>query len=116
MQTQLSLPIVPVTRRVYRLRGINAVQLLCKRHFQSIADGYENKHTIIYSINCAALSDSLLLSELFGHERGAFTCAIERKLGKFEIASCGILFLDEIGDMPLETQAKMLKVIEEHGF
>jgi len=68
------------------------------------------------SINCAALSESLLLSELFGHERGAFTGAIERKLGKFEIASGGTLFLDEIGDMPLEIQAKLLKVIEEHGF
>jgi DNA-binding NtrC family response regulator len=68
------------------------------------------------SINCATLSESLLLSELFGHERGAFTGAIERKLGKFEIASGGTLFLDEIGDMPLEIQAKLLKVIEEHGF
>ncbi len=68
------------------------------------------------SINCAALSESLLLSELFGHERGAFTGAIERKLGRFEIASGGTLFLDEIGDMPLDIQAKLLKVIEEHGF
>jgi two-component system response regulator AtoC len=68
------------------------------------------------SINCAALSESLLLSELFGHERGSFTGAIERKLGKFEIASGGSLFLDEVGDMPLEIQAKLLRVIEEHGF
>ncbi len=67
-------------------------------------------------INCAALSESLLLSELFGHERGAFTGAVERKRGKFELADGGTLFLDEIGDMSLETQAKLLRVIEESSF
>jgi two-component system response regulator AtoC len=68
------------------------------------------------SVNCAALSESLLLSELFGHERGAFTGAIERKIGKFEIANKGTLFLDEIGDMSLDIQAKLLRVIEENSF
>ena len=68
------------------------------------------------SINCAALSESLLLSELFGHERGAFTGAVERRRGKFELADGGTLFLDEIGDMSLETQAKLLRVIEEASF
>jgi len=68
------------------------------------------------SINCAALSESLLLSELFGHERGAFTGAVERKRGKFELADGGTLFLDEIGDMSLEVQAKLLRVIEEASF
>ena len=68
------------------------------------------------SINCAALSESLLLSELFGHERGAFTGAVERKRGKFELANGGTLFLDEIGDMSLDTQAKLLRVIEESSF
>jgi two-component system response regulator AtoC len=68
------------------------------------------------SINCAALSESLLLSELFGHEKGAFTGAIERKLGKFQIAGGGTLFLDEIGDMPINIQAKLLRVIEESSF
>jgi DNA-binding NtrC family response regulator len=67
-------------------------------------------------INCAALSESLLLSELFGHERGAFTGALERKVGKFELADGGTLFLDEIGDMSLDIQAKLLRVIEESGF
>ncbi len=67
-------------------------------------------------INCAALSDSLLLSELFGHERGSFTGAVERKLGKFELADGGTLFLDEIGDMPLGVQAKFLRVLEENSF
>jgi DNA-binding NtrC family response regulator len=68
------------------------------------------------SVNCAALSESLLLSELFGHERGAFTGAVERRRGKFELADGGTLFLDEIGDMSLETQAKLLRVIEEASF
>ena len=68
------------------------------------------------SINCAALSESLLLSELFGHERGAFTGAVERTTGKFELADGGTLFLDEIGDMSLEVQAKLLRVLEEASF
>ncbi len=68
------------------------------------------------SINCAALSEDLLLSELFGHEKGAFTGAIERKLGKFELADKGTLFLDEIGDMSPSVQAKLLRVLEENAF
>jgi len=68
------------------------------------------------SVNCAALSESLLLSELFGHEKGAFTGAINTKPGKFEIANKGTLFLDEIGDMSLDIQAKLLRVIEENSF
>jgi len=68
------------------------------------------------SINCAALSEDLLLSELFGHEKGAFTGAIERKIGKFELANGGTLFLDEIGDMSPATQAKLLRVLEENSF
>ncbi len=68
------------------------------------------------TINCASLSENLLLSELFGHEKGAFTSAIERQIGKFEIADRGTLFLDEIGDMSLDIQAKLLRVIEESSF
>ena len=68
------------------------------------------------SINCAALSEELLLSELFGHEKGAFTGAIERKIGKFELADNGTLFLDEIGDMSPSIQAKLLRVLEENSF
>ncbi|HTX74541.1 MAG TPA: sigma-54 dependent transcriptional regulator [Rectinemataceae bacterium] len=67
-------------------------------------------------LNCAALSESLLLSELFGHERGSFTGAVERRLGKFELAHRGTLFLDEIGDMSASVQAKLLRVLEESGF
>ena len=67
-------------------------------------------------MNCAALSPSLLESELFGHEKGAFTGATERKRGKFEVADGGTLMLDEIGEMDAETQAKFLRVLEGHPF
>lgn len=67
-------------------------------------------------VNCAALTETLVESELFGHERGAFTSAISRHRGKFEQADGGSLFLDEIGDMPVATQAKMLRVLQERSF
>ncbi len=67
-------------------------------------------------VNCAALTESLLESELFGHERGAFTGASGQKIGKFEQAHCGTLFLDEIGEMSPEVQAKFLRVLEGHSF
>ena len=66
------------------------------------------------AINCAAIPDTLLEAELFGYERGAFTGANQRKLGRFELAQRGTLFLDEIGEMPMTVQAKMLRAIETH--
>jgi transcriptional regulator with PAS, ATPase and Fis domain len=68
------------------------------------------------TINCAAIPETLIESELFGHEKGAFTNAIERKLGRFEVAHQGTLFLDEIGELSLMTQAKILRFLEEKEF
>jgi DNA-binding NtrC family response regulator len=68
------------------------------------------------AINCAAIPETLLETELFGYEKGAFTGAVARKLGKFEVAHRGTLFLDEIGDLPLTLQAKILRALEERRF
>src|SRR5215475_8728059 len=67
-------------------------------------------------VNCAAIPEELIESELFGHERGAFTGAVSRRRGKFELADGGTLFLDEVGDMSVKTQAKVLRALEEQAF
>ncbi len=80
---------------------------------RAIHNASPRKDKLMIKINCAAMPASLIESELFGHEKGAFTGATERRAGKFELADKGTIFLDEIGEMPLEAQVKLLRVIQE---
>lgn len=80
-------------------------------HYQS-----RRRDKPLIKVNCAALPEGLIESELFGHEKGAFTGALKRKPGRFELAGGGTIFLDEIGDLPISTQAKILRVIQEREF
>ena len=66
-------------------------------------------------MNCGAISPSLIASELFGHEKGAFTGALQRRIGRFEAADGGTIFLDEIGDLSIEVQIALLRVLQERG-
>ncbi len=70
----------------------------------------------LVSVNCAAIPPSLIASELFGHEKGAFTGALQRRQGRFELADGGTIFLDEVGELPAETQITLLRVLQEHEF
>jgi DNA-binding NtrC family response regulator len=83
---------------------------------RAIHDASPRSHAPFVAINCAAIPDNLLESELFGHERGSFTGATDRKVGKFEMADGGSLFLDEIGEMNIAIQAKVLRAIEQQEF
>jgi len=76
----------------------------------------ERRDRPMVTVNCAALPAELIESELFGHERGAFTGAVDRKIGRFELADGGSIFLDEVGDLPLELQAKLLRILQDHEF
>ncbi len=83
---------------------------------RAIHDLSPRKNYPFIKVNCAAIPSGLLESELFGHEKGAFTGAIAQKIGRFELANKGTLFLDEIGDIPLELQPKLLRVLQEQEF
>jgi formate hydrogenlyase transcriptional activator len=80
---------------------------------RAVHDASSRKDKLMIKLNCAAMPANLIESELFGHERGAFTGAIERRIGKFELAHNSTLFLDEIGEMPLDAQVKLLRVLQE---
>jgi PAS domain S-box-containing protein len=83
---------------------------------RAIHGASSRKDRPLIKVNCGALAPSLIESELFGHEKGAFTGAASRKLGRFELANGGTIFLDEIGELPLELQVKLLRVIQENEF
>ncbi len=83
---------------------------------QAIHYASDRRNGPFVAVNCAALPEGLIESELFGHEKGAFTGAIKQRIGRFEEASTGTLFLDEIGDIPVQTQVKLLRVLQEKVF
>ena len=83
---------------------------------RALHDASPRRSKPLVKLNCAAMPESLIESELFGHERGAFTGALKKRVGKFELAHKGTIFLDEIGELPLAMQAKLLRVIQEKEF
>ena len=105
--------VAPVNRPVLLLgeRGTGKELAAGRLHYLS-----ERWHRPFLTLNCSALSPSLIESELFGYEKGAFTGAVNRRIGRFEAADGGTLFLDEIGNIPLEVQEKILRVVEYYSF
>lgn len=118
-----SQPIKAIENQIARVAGTNATVLIrgesgSGKELVARALHYSSprKDGPFVCLNCAALTETLLESELFGHEKGAFTGATDKKIGKFEAANHGTIFLDEIGEMNILTQAKLLRVLEGHPF
>ncbi|MFT7521747.1 MAG: two-component system response regulator AtoC [Kiritimatiellia bacterium] len=113
----------PVVRALERVASTNATVLLLGESgtgkevaARSLHEQSQQRDGPFVAVNCAALSENLLESELFGHERGAFTGAVERRRGRLELAAGGSFFLDEVGELPLPMQAKLLRVLQERRF
>jgi transcriptional regulator with GAF, ATPase, and Fis domain len=117
----------PAMREVYKLIGLVAAQDFPVLITGESGTGKElvaraiHQHSnrtrrTFLALNCAAIPEALLESELFGHEKGAFTAAVGKRIGKFAQCHGGTLFLDEIGDMPVGSQAKILRVLQEQAF
>jgi formate hydrogenlyase transcriptional activator len=112
--------LLAVLRKVQQVAATNATVLILGESgtgkeliARAVHDSSPRKERALVKVNCAALPATLIESELFGHEKGAFTGALTRRIGRFELAHEGTLFLDEIGDLPLELQAKLLRVLQE---
>ncbi len=109
-----------VFNQITEVAGVNATTLLLGETgtgkeliARAIHENSDRKDRVLVKVNCAAIPSQIVESELFGHKKGAFTGAIQDRVGKFELANNGTIFLDEIGEMPLELQTKLLRVIQE---
>ncbi|MBW2193339.1 MAG: sigma 54-interacting transcriptional regulator, partial [Deltaproteobacteria bacterium] len=111
-QERLSL-VAPINRPVLLLGERGTGKELAASRLHYLSDRWQGA---LVALNCAALSSSLIESELFGYEKGAFTGAQQRRTGRFEAADGGTLFLDEIGNIPIEVQEKILRVVEYSTF
>jgi DNA-binding NtrC family response regulator len=118
-----SAPMLNVFKEIGRVAQTNSTVLITGESgtgkelvAKAIHQHSERRNGPFVVVNCAALSESLIESELFGYEKGAFTGALNRRAGKFESAQNGTVFLDEIGELPLATQPKLLRVLQEHAF
>jgi formate hydrogenlyase transcriptional activator len=118
-----SRPLMEVLRNVETVAPTDSTVLImgetgCGKELiaRAIHNRSARKHRPLVKLNCGAIPTGLVESELFGHMKGAFTGALERRVGRFELADGGTLFLDEISELPLDTQVKLLRVLQEHEF